>query len=136
MTETTLEIDPFGEPEVPEDIPAEAPVEEELDPFADSADVPDEPIEIEVESVAAVVAPADTPLIVEGPPRIPTDEEIQEELSKIALGIRLSVRSTNGGVTDTFVVGGDFAPGRSRWVQTRAFDSAAKQAAEIADTLR
>lgn len=67
---------------------------------------------------------------------IPSDIEIQEELNKIALGLKLHVRSTNDGITDSFVIGGDYAPGRSRWVQTKAFDSAEKQAAELAASLQ
>jgi hypothetical protein len=81
------------------------------------------------EETEVVGAPVD---VVEEPVarRIPTDEEVQAELEKIR------VRSTNGGVTDTFIVGGDYAPGRQRWVQTNAFDSAAKQAADLAASLQ
>jgi hypothetical protein len=87
------------------------------------------------EETEVVGAPVD---VVEEPVarRIPTDEEVQAELEKIALGLKVRVRSTNGGVTDTFIVGGDYAPGRQRWVQTNAFDSAAKQAADLAASLQ
>jgi hypothetical protein len=68
--------------------------------------------------------------------RIPTDIEMQEAVSAIALGLRIGARSTNGEITDTFINGGDFAPGRSRWVQTNAYDSAEVQAAQLAASLQ
>lgn len=88
----------------------------------------------EFENLDVVLAVGD--LVAVMPRRLPSDEEIQAELSKIALGLQLRTRCTTGEVTDSFVNGGDFAPGRSRWVQTKAFDSAEKQAAELAASLQ
>lgn len=89
----------------------------------------------EFENLDAVFAAGDL-VAVDVPRRLSSDEEIQTELSKIALGLQLRTRCTTGEVTDSFVNGGDFAPGRLRWVQTKAFDSAAKQAAELAASLQ
>lgn len=105
---------------------------DEEDPFAEAPAV--EP-EREVFSRGIILPePVGAP-VVEEPRRMPSDDELQEELSKIALGIKLRMRSTVGDVSDSFVVGGDYAPGRQRWVQTRAYDSAVKQAAEMAAAL-
>ena len=81
---------------------------------------------------------ATVPAIPAAPPerRMPSDVEIQLAVEKIAKGLRVQVRSTVGEVTDTFIVGGDYAPGRARWVQTKAYDSADKQAAELAASLQ
>lgn len=106
-----IEVDPFGEVTEPEV------VSDEL--------IPDLIPEVIAEAIPEVTER-----------HFPTDDEIQAAVSAIALGLRVQVRSTNGEVTDTFIVGGDYAPGRSRWVQTKAFDSATKQAAELAAALQ
>jgi hypothetical protein len=103
-----------------EDPFAEAPAEiEDEDPFGDE---PAEETVEEAEHETLEAAQPETLEVVEAPAarRLPSDEEIQEQVSKIALGLRVQVRSTVGEVTDTFIVGGDYAPGRSRWVQTPA----------------
>jgi hypothetical protein len=65
-----------------------------------------------------------------------TDAEVQAEVSKIADGLKISHRFTVGNVTDTYLIGGDYAPGRARWVQTDARASAAEQAAALAASLQ
>lgn len=66
----------------------------------------------------------------------PSDVEVQAEIDVVAPGAYFRNRcSVTPEVTDTFVVGGVFAPGRQRWVQTKVFDSARAQAEAIRDAL-
>lgn len=111
----------------------------ELDPFAEVSDAEAAAAHIRLEAHIKMVreaAEAETAAKTALPPRMPTDLEVQEALTRIAHGIVIRVRSTAGPMTDTFVAGGDYAPGRQRWVQTPAFDSAEKQAEAIAASLQ
>lgn len=102
------------------------------DPVADVAEV-----DVTLEPVVEVVAEVDvTPAsVVEIPPGPPSDIEVQAALETIAPGAYFRNRCNLGPATDTFVVGGPFAPGRQRWVQTPTNDSAQKQAEAIRDAL-
>lgn len=71
------------------------------------------------------------------PRRYVDDVELQEELTRVADGARIQQRvMVAEGVTDVFVNGGNFAPGRARWVQMNGFDPVEKQAAELAASLQ
>ena len=99
------------------------------------ADLPVTNVDAEFPAAEPVVAAEPAVVVVER--RYVTDVELQEELTRIADGVRIQQRvSVNGEVTDVFVNGGNYAPGRARWVQTNGYDPVEKQAAELAALLQ
>lgn len=93
-------------------------------------------VEPVVEPAAELVFAAE-PAVVVFERRYVSDVELQEELTRIADGARIQQRVTvTGEVTDVFVNGGNFAPGRARWVQTNGYDPVEKQAVELAAALQ
>lgn len=93
--------------------------------------------DVDAEFPAAELIFAAEPVSVISERRFVTDVELQEELTRIADGARIQQRVTvTGEVTDVFVNGGNYAPGRARWVQTNGYDPVEKQAAEVAASLQ
>jgi hypothetical protein len=100
------------------------------------------PVEIVVETSAVLFTPDRVLVVTEETPEeaakpvAPTDAEVQAALEVVAPGVYFRNRCTLGAATDTFVVGGVFAPGRQRWVQTDTYASAQAQAEAIRDALQ
>lgn len=61
------------------------------------------------------------------PPKYATDIEVQAALDAAMPGARLGQRCNLGPVTDTFVNGGNYAAGQSRWTQIPSFKTATEE---------
>lgn len=117
-----------------------------VDTSEDPVDLPDfldepEPV-VSAEQTALIEELAKGDLIavadkveVSVPAMPPTDAEVQAVLEEIAPGAFFRLRCNMGPAIDTFVVGGIYAPGIQRWVQTPSNATALEQAQAIKESL-
>lgn len=117
-----------------------------VDTSEDPVDLPDffdepEPV-VSAERTALIEELAKSDLIavadkveVSAPTMPPTDAEVQAVLEEIAPGVFFRQRCNLGPAVDTFVVGGVYAPGIQRWVQTPSNATALEQAQAIKESL-